>query len=322
MLTPTDSQRSAAAAVLRTLQLTELPSPSSLLSGRRQSIPLIGESPNGRRFLLKYYIQPDATAVLPQGMRADDYAWRETGFYRLLDSVDPSRHRLPTPRTVAIGPGEPPQWLLLEWIEPARGPAEEVLSQDHVFTLLEKLAAMPTDRLVGRRGFPLEHWDAVSYLERVRGMYDSVLNVVGERRWRQIQSFFAEALRWTEGRRHVLVHGEFVESNIVVDAEGAPFLVDFENIGVGNEDHDFAWFWIHSERHASWKRQLLQRRLASLVGSDRIRAEWGMRSALAFLALRRVRWSYLTQGDEDPRMGRNLAMLDAAMDGGRDLFPV
>ena len=102
---------------------------------------------------------------------------------------------------------------------------------------------------------------------------------------------------------------------------GAPHLVDFENIGIGNRDHDFAWFWIHSARRAEWKHKLLQRWFGGAVGGDRIRAEWGMRSAIAYLALRRLNWSFLTHGDEDQRQGQNLALLDAALEGGAELFP-
>jgi hypothetical protein len=86
-----------------------------------------------------------------------------------------------------------------------------------------------------------------------------------------------------------------------VTDEGKPFLVDFECVGIGNRDHDLAWFWIHSHRHQKWKRELLARWFGNTVGSDRIRAEWGIRSAMAYLAIRRLRWGYLTQGDDDTR---------------------
>jgi aminoglycoside phosphotransferase (APT) family kinase protein len=190
-----------------------------------------------------------------------------------------------------------------------------------VHELLGRLAAVPTDRLLGRRGFPLEHWDPVSYLDRIRAMYDAVLFVLGESRWRHAQRFFAEAVRWTDGRKPGLVHGDFTEANIVVTEDGKPFLVDFECIGIGNRDHDFAWFWIHSQRHPEWKRQLLARWFGNAMGSDRIRSEWGIRSTLAYLAIRRLRWGYLTHGDDDPRLGANLALLDAAIEGGSNLFP-
>ena len=125
--------------------------------------------------------------------RADDYARREVGFYRLLDSIDPDRRDFPAPRTIAVGPGDPPRWVLLEWKPHAVGPAEEVIGQDHVIELQRRLAAVPTERLLGRRGFPLEHWDPIGYLDRIRHMYDAVLFVLGEARWRHVQRFFAEA---------------------------------------------------------------------------------------------------------------------------------
>ncbi|MFM1872181.1 MAG: hypothetical protein RL398_1603, partial [Planctomycetota bacterium] len=70
-----------------------------------------------------------------------------------------------------------------------------------------------------------------------------------------------------------------------------------------------------------WKKQLLARWFEHKYGSDRIRSEWGIRSALVYLAIRRLRWGYLTYGDEDPRSSANLALLDAALEGGDDLFP-
>lgn len=315
------AQLAAAREVLSDLGLREVELPRALANCRRTSLTLVGENAAGQAYLLKQYLPPAPDAVLPAGARPSDYAWRETGFYRLLDSTDPDRRELPAPRTVAFGPGEPPAWMLLELLPAAVGPKEETLDQDHVLELLRRLRELPTDRLVGRRGFPVAHWDPVSYLERVRTMYDSVLLIIGESRWRRVQSFFAEALRWTESRDHVLVHGEFLEDNVVVTADGRPHLVDFENLGLGNRDHDFAWFWIHSERHAEWKRQLVQRWFGESVGGDRIRTEWGLRSAVAYLALRRLNWSFLTHGDEDPRQGQNLALLDAALAGGAELFP-
>ena len=61
--------------------------------------------------------------------------------------------------------------------------------------------------------------------------------------------------------------------------------------------------------------------LGDSVGGDRIRAEWGIRSAIAYLAIRRLRWGYLTHGDEDPRASANLALFDATPEGGSALFP-
>lgn len=316
-----DPHHRAATTVLQELSLRELPGPRSLRSGHRSSLPLLAESEDGRRFLLKYYLPSHPDTILPTGANPGDFARREVGMYRLLDVVDPKRRELPAPRTVLYGPGDPAPWLLLEWLPAAPGPTEEVIGLDHIDELLAKLAKFPADRLLGRRGFPVEHWDPIGYLDRIRGMYDVVLFVIGEPRWRHLHRFFAEAVRWTDGRPPVLVHGDFLEANIVVNEDGVPFLVDFESVGIGNRDHDLAWFWIHSQRHPQWKRQLLARWFGSRLGGDRIRAEWGIRSALAYLALRRLRWSYLTHGDDDPNKGHNLAMLDAALDGGAALFP-
>jgi hypothetical protein len=319
---PTETHWQAAREVLRELGLEESAQPRSLVSGHRSSLPIVAEGPAGRAFLLKYYVPLPPQTILPAGARADDFSRREAGFYRLLDSIDPERREFPAPRTIAVGPGDPPRWLLLEWLPAARGPAEEVIGQDHVVQLLRVLGDVPTERLLGRRGFPVEHWDPIGYLDRIRGMYDAVLFVLGEARWRHVQRFFGEAVRWTDGRKHVLVHGDFLESNVVVTDDGRPFLVDFECIGVGNRDHDFAWFWIHSQRHHEWKRQLLGKWFGGAVGGDRIRAEWGIRSAIVYVAIRRLRWGYLTHGEDDPRHSANLALLDAALEGGRDFFPV
>ena len=319
--TPLETHQRAVHDLLEDLQLREVDQPVRLQSGHRSSLPVVAAGQGGRTFLLKYYLPIPADTLLPVGVRADDFARRETGFYRLLDSMDPERREFPAPRTIAFGPGDPPAWLLLQWLPGAVGPKEEVIGQEHVHTLLRRLATMPTDRLLGRRGFPLEHWDPIGYLDRIRGMYDSVLFVLGDARWRHLQRFFGEAVRWTDGRPHVLVHGDFQESNIVVNDDDRAFLVDFECVGIGNRDHDFAWYWLHSDRHPEWKRQLLNRWLGALVGGDRIRAEWGIRSTIAYLAIRRLRWGYLVHGDEDLRRSANLALLDAAIEGGGALFP-
>ena len=239
-----------------------------------------------------------------------------------MDSTDPDRIKLPAPRTVLIDPVDPPRWILLERIPGAVGPAEEVLGLDQLFDLLRKLQAIPMQRLIGRRDFPLNHWDPISYLDRIRLMYDPVLFVIGERRWTRSQEFFQEVLRWTDTRPSVLVHGDFTEQNILVDAQGRPYLLDFERLGFGNVDHDLAWFWIHSGRSQEWKKQLLQRYFGERVGSERIRAEWGIRAALVYLALRRLRFAYLVHGDEDPNVSANLALLDATFEGGTELFPI
>lgn len=316
-----DEQWHQALEVLRELGLQHAQPPRELVSGHRSSLVLVATDRSGRSFLLKYYLPCAPDLLLPANTQPGDFARREAGFYRLLDSIDPGRRDVPAPRTIAVGPGDVPQWLLLEWLDAAVGPAAEVVGQEHVLDLLARLARLPTDRLLGRRDFPLEHWDPIGYLERLRSMYDAVLFVVGEARWRQMQRFFGEAVRWTDGRKPTLVHGDFQEANVVVDGEGRAFLVDFECVGIGKPDHDFAWYWIHSQRHPEWKRQLLARWLGPAVGGDRIRAEWGIRSAAVYLAVRRLRWGYLTSGDDDPRKGANLALLDAALAGGTSFFP-
>lgn len=314
--------RQEALAVLDELGLELAPDERSRpVSGTNSSIPLACRGPGGRYFMLKWFLPPNDDRIYPSGDRVDDYARREAAFYRFLDDTDPDRHQFPAPRTVLVGPGDPPRWLLLEWIRGAVGPAEEVLSMDHLFELLQKLQAIPTERTMGRRSFPLQHWDPISYLDRIRAMYQAALFALGEQRWRQLQIFFDEAVRWTDNRKPVLVHGDFTEQNILINAEGEPFLIDFERIGLGNVDHDIAWFWIHAQRSQEWKKQLVLRWFGGRVGGDRIRAEWGIRTALVYLAIRRLRWGYLTHGDEDPRHPANLALLDAALAGGRELFP-
>lgn len=311
-----------AQATLAALGLRPSERRHNLASSHNSSMPIAADGRDGRMFLLKWFLPPKPHHVYPAGARPEDFARREAGFYRLLDSIDPERRDLPAPRTVLVGPGDPPQWLLLEWLQAAVGPSEEVLLQDHVFELLQRLQSVPTDRLLGRRDFPLNHWNPIGYLERIRLMYDAVLNVVGEPRWRHLLKFFDEAVRWLDGRNPVLVHGDFLEANIVIDDQDQPHLIDFERIGMGNPDHDFAWFWIHSTRTQEWKKKLLQRWFGNRVGGDRIRSEWGIRTALALLAVQRLRWGFLKYGDEDPRQSANLALLDAAVAGGSDLFPV
>lgn len=292
-----------------------------LQSSHGSSAPIAAEGQNGRMFLLKWFLPPRQDQIYPVGAKPEDFARREAGFYRLLDSIDPERRDLPAPKTVLVGPGDPPKWLLLEWLQVAPGPSEEVLLADHVIELLEKIQAIPVDRLLGRRDFPLNHWDPIGYLERIRLMYDAVFGVLGESRWRHLLKFFDEAVRWLDGRKPVFVHGDFLESNLLVDEDDRPHLLDFERVGMGNSDHDFAWFWIHSTRSQEWKKNLLHRWLGNRVGGDRIRCEWGIRTALALLAVQRLRWGFLKYGDEDPRQSANLALLDAAIAGGRDLFP-
>ena len=73
-------------------------------------------------------------------------------------------------------------------------------------------------------------------------MYDAVLFVLGDQRWRHLQLFFDEAVRWTDGRKPVLVHGDFSEQNIVVDGgmtlhgSGVDGLLDrIAEVAVGGE---------------------------------------------------------------------------------------
>ena len=133
-------------------------------------------------------------------------------------------------------------------------------------------------------------------------MYEPVLKVIGDQRWRNSLEFYTEAMRWIETQPPTLVHGDFTEQNILVDVDGRPFILDFERIGFGNRYHDLAWFWIHSERSQSWKQSLMQRFFANRMGSDRLKAEWGIRSALVYLAMRRLRFGALAHGPA----GRNL----------------
>ena len=153
-------------------------------------------------------------------------------------------------------------------------------------------------------------------------MVDPVADVIGEDRWQQQMRFFEEAQRWLETRELTVVHGDFTEQNVLVDTEGRPFLIDFERVGIGNEDHDFAWLWIHSERTDYWRGQLLERYLERKQGSDRIKSEWGIRAALVYLALRRLRFAELQFGGADPHRTQNLELLDRALMGGGALFSV
>ena len=291
-------------------------------SGHRSSILVPCQGADGRSFLLKYFLPPGEGQYYPAGVRLEDYPRRECAFYRYLDTVDPERRTMATPKTILIDNQDPPRWILLERLSGAVGPAEEVLGTDHVFTLLETMRRIPVGHLSGRRDFPLNRWDTVSYLERVRMMYDPVLFVIGDERWPRVMAFYEEALRWTETRPPTIVHGDFTASNILVDEEGKPFLLDFERVGTGNEDHDFAWFWIHSDRTQGWNLRLLKRFFGDRVGSERIRSEWGVRATIVYLALRRLRFSYMIFGDHDDNRAHNLGLLDAALIGSTELFPV
>lgn len=315
--------REAALEVLRSLHLEESADVRVRpTSGHHSSILLPCDGRDGQPYLLKFFIPPGEGQYYPSGVRLEDYARREGAFYRYLDSIDSERRMVPAPRTILLDSKDPPRWLLLERITDAVGPAEEVLAMDHVFELLAMLRSIPYENLLGRRDFPLSRFDPVSYLERVRQMYDPVLFVIGEERWTRTMEFYEEVLRWTETRQHIVVHGDFTAQNILVSETGDPFLLDFERVGVGNEDHDFAWFWIHAERSQTWKRALLERYWGQRVGSERIRSEWGMRAAIVYLALRRLRFSYLILGEDDCQRPQNLGLLDAALIGSRDLFPI
>ena len=310
-----------AQATLKSLNLTPGERRVRPISGHNTSVLLPCRGTDGRPFLLKYFIPPAERRFYPAGVRIEDYARREGAFYRLLDSIDPHRQLLPAPKTILIDSGDPPAWILLEWIEPAVGPIEEVMSSDHIFDLMRRLRDIPLNIMLGRRDFPMSHWDVVSYLDRFRLMYESVFEMVGDARWKRCQEFYTEATRWTEARKPVLVHGDFHEQNIMVDADGRPFLVDFERIGIGNEDHDFAWLWIHSQRTQEFKRNLIERYFGPRFGSDRIKAEWGIRSALAHVALRRLHFGGLRHGPDFEDRAATLGLLDAALNGGTDLFP-
>lgn len=317
------TQMLSARAILLELGLVENPEIRVRpVSGHNSSVLLPCIGPTGVEFVLKFFVPPADARYYPPGVRIEDYARRECAFYRYLDSIDPDRHDIPAPRTILLDPGDPPHWMLLEWIRSAPGPTEESLGVDQIFDAMSTLRAIRTDHLLGRRDFPLNHWNVVSYLDRVRLMYDPVLGVIGQRRWRRALEFFNEAIRWTETRPPVLVHGDFTEQNVLVDGDGQPFLIDFERVGVGNEDHDFAWLWIHATRGQEWKRALLNRWFSTRWGSDRIKSEWGIRAALIYLALRRLRFGRLAQGPSDEHAPRNLALLDAALNGGPELFPL
>ncbi len=320
---PIATHLASARQVLSELSLKEV-SRQNLrpVSGHNTSLLLPCVGANLKHYLLKFFIPPAEGKYYPAGVRIADYARREGAFYRFLDSTDPERRLLPAPKTVVIDSLDPPRWILLEWIEGAVGPSEEVMGMDHVLDLIKRMQSIPIDMFLGRRYFPLNHWDVVSYLDRVRLMYDPVLAVIGDPRWRRTQEFFVEALRWTDARPPTMVHGDFTEQNILVDQDGQPYLIDFERMGIGNSDHDFAWLWIHSHRPQEWKRELLERHFRNRFGSERIKSEWGIRSALVYLALRRLRFAYMMYGNDDKSVSRNIGMLDAALNGGADLFPV
>ena len=89
-MTASQTQHQEATAVLDSLGLTAVDGGGRSRSPSN-SLPVVARNEDGRCFLLKYYLPAGERTILPAGVRADDYAWRETGFYRLLDSVDPGR---------------------------------------------------------------------------------------------------------------------------------------------------------------------------------------------------------------------------------------
>ncbi len=313
----------SAKRVLDELGIEEGPAPAPRpISGHHSSVLLPCHSSDGQSFLLKYFVPPEEGRFYPPEVNIADYARREVAFYSFLDSWDNARRELPAPRTIMMDPRDPPGWVLLEHIAPSVGPRSEALCAETVFDLLERLRALPMARLTGRRNFPLMRWDITSLRDRVvRLMYEPLIFVVGEETWATIREFYRQAMRWCETRPVVPVHGDFTEENILVDPDGRPFLVDFERIGTGSREHDFTWFWIHSKRPKEWKRDLFLRFLGEQFGSDRVRCEWSMRASAVYLACRRLRFGYLTHGEQDENRGANLALLKAAIVGGEEFFP-
>ncbi|MFQ5503850.1 MAG: aminoglycoside phosphotransferase family protein [Planctomycetota bacterium] len=309
--------------VLEELGIEESTQPAPRpVSGHHSSILIPCFGKDERSFLLKYFVAPEEGKYYPPEVKIADYARREIAFYSFMDSYDVARRELPVPKTIMMDPDDPPQWVLLEYISPCVGPASESLSGENVFDLLNRLQGLPMERLTGRRNFPLNRWDIASLRDRVvRLMYEPLIFIVGEDTWSDIRRFYNEAMRWLETQARVPVHGDFTEANIIVNEDGRPFLMDFERIGTGSEDHDFTWFWIHSRRPMEWKRDLFARFMANSHGSARVRREWGMRASAVYLACRRLRFGYLVHSDKDRHRGSNLALLRAALAGGGDFFP-
>lgn len=320
-MTPSpEDLRNAARAVLQDLGLEELVGAPRDVSGHKTSLPIPCRGRDGREFLLKYFTSPPDGRFYPAEVRLDDYPRREAAFYRLLDTLDRDRKRFPAPRTVFIDGRDPPRFLLLERIQVAPGPLEETVGSDQIFDVLERIRFIKPEVLLGRRDFPVNRWDAVSYLDRVRLMYEPVIEVIGARRWVRVLNVLEEALRWLETRAHTFVHGDFCEQNILVDGDSRAYLVDFERVGAGNEDHDFAWLLAHTSRNPSFRQRLLDRYFDDRHGSRRIASEWGIRAAWVYLAMRRLRFGRLASGEGDPHVTANLALLDTALDGGAAVF--
>ncbi|GEM_PF-2142599 len=319
----TEGLLAEARSVLAELGVTETGEPSPRpLNQRSTSILLPCQGTEGQPFLLKYFIPPLEGRFYPPEVNLEDYARREVAFYSFLDSFDARRRKLPAPKTIMMDPADPPRWVLLEHIHTAKGPRSEILSSTDIYQILDQFQDLPMDRLMGRRNFPLNRWDIASLRDRVvRLMYDPLIFILGEDTWAEVRNFFNEAMRWLETRKTVPVHGDFVEENIIVDEEGRPYLIDFERIGIGAPEHDFAWFWIHNDRPRDWKKNFFQRYLEDHFGSDRVRCEWSIRASVVYLACRRLRFGFLTEGETDPLRVSNLALLKAALSGGSDLFP-
>ena len=98
-------------------------------------------------------------------------------------------------------------------------------------------------------------------------------------------------------------------------------IAGFERVGAGNQDHDLAWLLAHTTRGETWRQRLLTRHFEDLHGSRRITSEWGIRAAWIYLALRRLRFGFLTHGSDDPQAEKNLILLDLAIEGGRLALP-
>ena len=79
-----------------------------LQSSHGSSVPIAAEGQNGRMFLLKWFLPPRQDHIYPAGARPEDFARREAGFYRLLDSIDPERRDLPA-ELAALAQHQPAQ---------------------------------------------------------------------------------------------------------------------------------------------------------------------------------------------------------------------
>jgi aminoglycoside phosphotransferase (APT) family kinase protein len=319
----TTEQMDRAQAILAELGIEEsqLPCPRPE-SGHHSSILLPCKGLDGRDFLLKYFVAPEDGKWYPPEVHLADYARREIAFYSFLDSWDCTRREMPAPKTVLLDPQDPPHWILLEYLQKGPGPESEQIGASGIFDLLARFQDLDIDRMRGRRNFPLNRWDVVSLRDRVvRLMYEPLIFIVGEEMWLRIRDFYTEAVRWCETRPQVAVHGDFTEENILVDYDGRPHLVDFERVGLGSPEHDFTLLWIHSQRSKEWKRDFFARFVESKFGSDRVRMDWSMRATAVYLACRRLRFGFLTHGDQDALRGKNLALLRAALGGGAEFFP-